>query len=77
MENQIRHQCPDGSWIWINTKTMKPITEEVVVAPSVTTDVYGTVNKLTVHSHIDARGKMVLNKKEAALLLIELLKFIK
>jgi hypothetical protein len=32
---------------------------------------------LVVHSHINEKGKMILNKKEAALLLIELYSFIK
>jgi hypothetical protein len=32
---------------------------------------------LVVHSHINLKGKMVLNKGEASLLLLELYKFIK
>jgi len=31
--------------------------------------------RLVIHSHINAKGKMVLNKEEAALLMIELYKF--
>ena len=31
---------------------------------------------LVIHSHINTKGKMILNKQEAGLLLIELFKFI-
>ena len=31
---------------------------------------------LVIHSHINTKGKMILNKQEAGLLLIELSKFI-
>lgn len=32
--------------------------------------------KLIIHSHINTKGKMVLNRTEAALLLVELYKFL-
>ena len=32
---------------------------------------------LVIHSHINEKGKMVLTKEEAALLLVELYKFVK
>lgn len=32
--------------------------------------------RLIIHSHIDTKGKMVLNKEEASLFMIELYKFI-
>lgn len=40
-------------------------------------DFYCDEKVLVVHSHINLKGKMILNKDEAALLLIELYKFIK
>ena len=51
--------------------------EEIVEVPVVTVDdFYNGEKTLTVHSHINQKGKMILNKEEAALLLIELYKFI-
>jgi hypothetical protein len=32
---------------------------------------------LIIHSHINQKGKMILNKEEALLLLVELYKFVK
>ena len=38
---------------------------------------YNDEKVLIVHSHINQKGKMILNKEEASLLLLELYKFIK
>ena len=49
----------------------------VIEAPVVTVDDFWNDRKvLIIHSHINTKGKMVLNKEEALLLLIELQKFI-
>ena len=40
-------------------------------------DFYGEEKALVVHSHINEKGKMILNREEASLLLVELHKFIK
>jgi hypothetical protein len=40
-------------------------------------DFYNDEKVIVVHSHINLKGKMILNKDEATLLLIELYKFIK
>jgi len=39
-------------------------------------DFFGEERNLVIHSHINEKGKMVLNKAEAALLLLEIYKFI-
>lgn len=49
------------------------IAEEPITA---TDDFYHDEKTLIIHSHINQKGKMVLNKKEASLLLLELYKFI-
>lgn len=54
-------------------------TEEknIIEAPVVTVDdFYSEEKTLVIHSHINTKGNMVLNKSEAGLLLIELYKFI-
>jgi hypothetical protein len=52
--------------------------ERIVEAPVVEIDDYDEDNKLLIiHNYINLKGKMVLNKVEASLLLIELYKFIK
>lgn len=49
----------------------------IVIKPIVTVALDCDGNeKLIVHSHINLKGKMVLNKDEAALLLLELHKFV-
>ena len=51
--------------------------EDIIEAPVVTVDeFYNDEKTLIVHSHINTKGKMILNKQEASLLLIELCKFI-
>jgi len=40
-------------------------------------DFYNDEKVIVVHSHINLKGKMILNKDEASLLLLELYKFIK
>jgi len=51
--------------------------EDIIEAPVVTVDeFYNDEKTLIVHSHINTKGKMILNKQEAGLLLIELYKFI-
>ena len=50
---------------------------QIIEAPVVTIDkFYNDKKVLIVHSHINSKGKMVLNQDEATLLLIELYKFI-
>ena len=50
----------------------------IIEAPVVTVDdFYNEEKTLVIHSHINMKGKMILNKEEASLLLIELYKFIK
>jgi hypothetical protein len=50
---------------------------KMVERPVVTIDdFYNDENVLVVHSHINSKGKMILNKVEASLLLLELYKFI-
>jgi hypothetical protein len=39
-------------------------------------DFFGEEKHLVIHSHINQKGKMILNKGEAALLLLEIYKFI-
>jgi hypothetical protein len=52
--------------------------ERIVEAPVVEIDDYDESNKLLIiHNYINLKGKMVLNKAKASLLLIELYKFIK
>ena len=49
----------------------------VIEEPIVTIDYLSNDNKvITVHSHINNKGKMVLNQDEAKLLLIEIWKFV-
>ena len=51
--------------------------EDIIEIPVVTVDeFYNDEKTLIVHSHINTKGKMILNKQEASLLLIELYKFI-
>lgn len=51
--------------------------KHIIEAPVVTVDdFYSEEKTLVIHSHINAKGKMILNKEEAGLLLIELYKFI-
>jgi hypothetical protein len=51
--------------------------EDIIEVPVVTVDeFYNDEKTLIVHSHINTKGKMILNKQEASLLLIELCKFI-
>jgi hypothetical protein len=39
-------------------------------------DFYNDEKVIVIHSHINLKGKMILNKDEASLLLLELYKFI-
>ena len=50
----------------------------MIEAPVVTVDDYDEYNdRIIIHSHINEKGKMILNKEEACLLLVELYRFIK
>lgn len=50
---------------------------KIIEAPVVTVDdFYNKEKTLIVHNYINMKGKMVLNKEEASLLLIELYKFV-
>lgn len=50
----------------------------VIESPVVTIDDFWNEEKhIIIHSHINTKGKMVLNKEEAMLLIAELYKFIK
>lgn len=52
--------------------------KEIIEYPVITIEsFYNEEKTITVHSHMNLKGKMVLNKTEALLLLIELSKFIK
>jgi hypothetical protein len=58
-------------------KDMSYRVEDSIEAPVVTIDdFYNDEKVLIIHSHINTKGKMILNKQEASLLLIELYKFI-
>jgi hypothetical protein len=51
---------------------------KIIEAPVVTIDdFYNEEKTLIIHNYINMKGKMVLNKEEASLLLIELYKFVK
>jgi len=51
---------------------------EFIESPVVTTDnFYNGEKVLVIHNFINDKGKMILNKEEAALLFVELYKFIK
>lgn len=53
------------------------LTDSVIEAPVVTVDDFHNEEKtLIVHNYINMKGKMVLNKEKASLLLIELYKFV-
>ncbi len=50
---------------------------KLIETPVVTVDnFYNEEKTLIIHSYINMKGKMVLNKEEASLLLLELYKFI-
>ena len=50
---------------------------KIIEAPSITVDnFYNEEKTLIVHNYINMEGKMVLNKEEASLLLLELYKFV-
>lgn len=50
---------------------------KIIEAPVVTVDDFHSEEKvLIIHSHINMKGNMVLNKEEASLLLVELYNFI-
>lgn len=50
---------------------------QFIEIPDISIDAYTYNEKvLIIHSHINTKGKMILNKQEAGLLLIELSKFI-
>ena len=52
--------------------------EKIIEAPVVTVDdFYNEEKTLIIHNYINLKGKMVLNKEEASLLLLELYKFVK
>lgn len=49
----------------------------MIEAPVVTVDdFYNDEKVIVIHSHINTKGKMILNKEESSLLLVELYKFI-
>jgi hypothetical protein len=51
---------------------------KMIEAPVVTIDeFYNDEKVLVIHTNINEKGKMILNKEEASLLLVELYKFIK
>lgn len=51
--------------------------KKIIEAPVVTVDdFYNDEKTLIIHSYINLKGKMVLNKEEASLLLVELHKFV-
>ena len=51
--------------------------DKIIEAPIVTVDDFHNAEKtLIVHNYINMKGKMVLNKEEASLLLLELYKFV-
>jgi hypothetical protein len=51
---------------------------KIIEAPVVTVDDFWNEEKtLIIHNYINMKGKMVLNKEEASLLLLELYKFVK
>lgn len=50
---------------------------KIIESPVVSVDDYFSDEKrLIVHNYINTKGKMILNKAEASLLLVELYKFI-
>ncbi|MCB1711578.1 MAG: hypothetical protein KDH96_03580 [Candidatus Riesia sp.] len=50
---------------------------KIIETPVITIDdFYNEEKTLIIHNYINIRGKMVLNKEEASLLLIELYKFV-
>lgn len=69
-----------NGWVYVllTLKTMSYKTEnKLIEAPVVTIDdFYNEEKTLIVHNYINMKGKMVLNKEEASLLLIELYKFV-
>jgi hypothetical protein len=51
---------------------------KMIETPVVTIDeFYNDEKVLVIHTNINEKGKMILNKEEASLLLVELYKFIK
>ena len=51
---------------------------DVIEQPVVSVDnFYNNEKVLVIHSHINQKGKMILKKEEALLLLVELYKFVK
>lgn len=51
---------------------------KIIEKPIITINDFNNKEKVfTLHNHINMKGKLVLNKEEASLLLIELHKFIK
>ena len=51
--------------------------EKTIEAPVVTIDdFYNDEKTIVIHNYINMKGKMVLNKEEASLLLLELYKFV-
>jgi hypothetical protein len=58
--------------------TSLKLKERIIEYPVVTIDnFYNEEKTITIHTNINLKGKMVLNKTEALLLLIELNKFVK
>ena len=50
---------------------------KIIEAPVVTVDdFYNEEKTLIIHNYINMKGKMVINKQEASLLLLELYKFV-
>ncbi len=49
---------------------------KMIEAPVVTVDDFSEEKTLTIHNYINMKGKMILTKDKASLLLIELYKFI-
>ena len=62
----------------VNCRMMSYETEnKIIEAPVVTIDdFYNEEKTLIIHNYINMKGKMVLNKEEASLLLLELYKFV-
>lgn len=56
---------------------MEDYKTKMIEQPVVTVDdFYNEEKVLTIHSHINYKGKMILNKEEATLLILELCKFV-
>lgn len=60
----------------LHTKDGSKIGNAIVTGRVTVDDFYNEEKTLIVHNYINMKGKMVLNKEEASLLLLELYKFV-